>query len=45
MTKEIKEKKINRKKIQSVTINEIKDKKITKKNIIRQANSIQFNPI
>ena len=42
MTNEMREEKINRKKIQSVTTNEIREEKITeKKNTTRQPNSTQ----
>ena len=46
MTNEIREEKINRKKIQSVTTNEIKEEKITKKkhNPTTQLNPTRSNP-
>ena len=43
MTNEIREEKINRKKIQFVTINEIREEKITKKNTTRQLNPTRSN--
>ena len=43
MTNEIREEKINRKKIQSVTTNEIREEKITKKT--QPDNLTQLNPI
>ena len=44
MTNEIREEKINRKKIQSVTTNEIREEKITKKKT-QPDNPTQPNPI
>ena len=46
MTNKIREEKINKKKIQSVTTNEIREEKITKKkhNPTTQLNSIRSNP-
>ena len=47
MTNEIREEKINRKKIQSITTNEIKEEKITRKkkhNPTTQLNPTRSNP-